>query len=73
MASLDMLTQSPRTFGTLLAERTGRKADDLAIRTLSGALVGVIWATVLHWAEHPEEDPFRALDESLAQLQNALR
>jgi AcrR family transcriptional regulator len=71
-ASLDQLSQSMHTLADILAERTGRHPDDLAIRTLAGAVIGVILSTMVHWAQHPEADPFRVLDESLAHLQAGL-
>lgn len=71
-ASHDQLGQSMRTLAGILAERTGRNPDDLEIRALSGAIVGVILSTMLHWAQHADADPFSVLDESLAYLQAGL-
>lgn len=71
-ASHDQLGQSMRTLARILAERAGRHPDDVEIRTLSGAIIGVILSTMLHWAQHPDADPFSVLDESLAYLQAGL-
>jgi AcrR family transcriptional regulator len=71
-ASHDQLGQSMYTLAGILAERTGHQPDDLAIRSLTGALIGVILSTMLHWAQHPDIDPFDALDQALTHLQAGL-
>ncbi|MER6913706.1 TetR family transcriptional regulator [Streptomyces sp. NPDC000594] len=57
-----------------LAERTGRPADDLAVRVVTGAVLGVLREVLLHWAagDH-REDPVRLVDRSLRELRQGLR
>ncbi|WP_042165451.1 TetR family transcriptional regulator [Paenibacillus gorillae] len=44
----------------LAAERLGRQADDLAVQTFAGAIIGVSISVMLYYSEHPEAD-FRQL------------
>ncbi|GAA0392299.1 TetR family transcriptional regulator [Paenibacillus motobuensis] len=68
-ASLNNLTQSLQMFAKIVAERMGRKEDDLVIRTLAGAVMGVNFSVMQYWSEHPEADFAKLLDESLALLE----
>ena len=68
-----------RTIGVIaeaLAKRSGRPADDLAVRTAAGAIIGVIMATTMPWETWPErggfEDMFGRIDEALALLEAGL-
>ena len=45
--ALDEFARTLDVFATALAKRTGREADDPAVRTLAGAIFGVILATTL--------------------------
>jgi len=50
----------------LVAERTGRNPDDLAVRTFAGALVGVGLAAMTTWAEDPSKGFYSVLDSVVA-------
>jgi hypothetical protein len=39
------------------------------VYTLAGAVLGVMVAAELYWAQHPGSDLFRLLDEALAYLE----
>ena len=55
-----------------VAERVGRDPDDVAVRTFTGALLGV-WTTVLfRWVEDPGMDLLASLDEAMALLEAGL-
>jgi AcrR family transcriptional regulator len=54
-----------------LAERTGRPRDDIAVRTLAGAIVGIGVATMLSVDENPA-DFLDQFDAHLAQLEAGL-
>jgi MftR C-terminal domain len=54
-----------------LAERTGRPRDDLAVRTLAGAIVGIGVAAMLTADESPD-DFLSQFDAHLAELEAGL-
>ena len=73
------LDEFARTIGTIaeaVGKRAGRPADDLAVRTVAGAIIGVIMAITLPWegwsGEYDFEDMFRRIDEGLALLEAGL-
>ena len=59
-----------------LAERTGRPAEDLAIRTIAGAIVGVIMAITLPrdgWSDRQNiGEMFGRIDTALGLLEAGL-
>ncbi len=68
-----------RTIGVVaeaVARRAGRPADDLAVRTVAGAVIGVIMAITLPWEGWTDqvsfEDTFARIDEGLALLETGL-
>jgi len=71
-AALDNLTQTIRVIAACVAERTGKPADDPAVRALSGAAVGVMISEQLYWVEHPDTDLFDAIDRALGHLEDGL-
>jgi AcrR family transcriptional regulator len=73
------LDEFGRTIGVMaeaLAKRAGRSADDLAVRTLAGAVFGVIMAVTTPWDDWSEEDlnadMFERVDAGLALLERGL-
>ena len=60
--NIDLLAQ-------LIAQRTGRRPDSLSVRTLAGALVGVLISATMTAQEEPESDHLALLDASLAQFE----
>ncbi len=73
------LDEFARTIGTIaeaVGKRAGRPADELAVRTVAGAIVGVIMAITLPWEGWSEgydfEDRFGRIDEGLALLEAGL-
>jgi AcrR family transcriptional regulator len=56
----------------LIAERSGRRADDLAVRTYAGAVIGAIIAAWLATADDPSADVFELVDLSFAHLEAGL-
>jgi AcrR family transcriptional regulator len=68
-----------RTIGVVaeaVARRAGRPADDLAVRTVAGAIIGVIMAITLPWegwtGQVSFEDTFERIDAALALLEDGL-
>jgi AcrR family transcriptional regulator len=75
--AMDEFARTIRVISVALANRTGRPADDLAIRTISGAIVGVIMSVTLPWdgwsADRQSiEETFGRIDRALALLEAGL-
>ena len=71
-ATLNNLTQTMQLFAKMVAERVGRKEDDLAVRTFAGAIVGVNISVMLYYAENPDADFAKLMDEALEKLGDGL-
>jgi Mg/Co/Ni transporter MgtE len=56
----------------VVAERVGRRSDELPVRNLAGALVGVEIAAALTWADDPGTDMLSLADAALAHLEAGL-
>ena len=70
---LDEFARNLDLLAEIVAERVGRRADDLAVRTLAGAVIGVgiaAWSTA---GDHTMTDYLALMDASLAQLEAGLR
>jgi len=74
--ALDEFARAINGIAEAIGKRSGRPADDLAVRTVAGAVVGVIMAITLPWEGWAEgrdfEDSFGRIDEALALLQAGL-
>jgi AcrR family transcriptional regulator len=74
--ALDELTRTIEVIAEAMAKRAKRPADDLAVRTVAGAIVGVIMAITMPWEGWSEgmrmEDMFARIDEALALLEAGL-
>ncbi|HEX5499488.1 MAG TPA: TetR family transcriptional regulator [Thermomicrobiales bacterium] len=70
--TLDGLAQSAQLCAALVAEREGRAADDFAVRTFAGAVIGAMTAVVLAAADDPAADYVALIDAALAQLEAGL-
>jgi hypothetical protein len=55
-----------------MAEQVGRRPDELAVRTLAGAVLGVVLASMFAAAEDPDADVSARLDAGLAHLEAGL-
>ena len=51
-----------------VAERTGRRQDDLAPQTVAHAVLGVAVAAYEHWLDHPAADLGVLLDDAMRQF-----
>ena len=69
---LDELAGTLEPFTEAIAERVGRQPDDPAVRTFTGALIGVSLVATLAAAEHPGANYFELLDAALAHLEAGL-
>jgi AcrR family transcriptional regulator len=69
---VDQLNGPMRLIQQLVAERAGRRADDMAVRALAGAVIGVSLAAMFTAAEDPAADIVSLADEAMAQLEAGL-
>ena len=75
--ALDEFARTIQVISAALANRTGRSADDLAIRTISGAIIGVIMSVTLprdDWAADRQGivETFGGIGQALALLEAGL-
>jgi AcrR family transcriptional regulator len=72
--SHESLSATGRLLGAVIAERTGRPSDDLAIRIFTAAVFGVIHETMMYWVDEGRtEDLVSLLDRSLSLLRRGLQ
>lgn len=72
-AMLDQLASAMRVLAELIAERAGRTASDMAVRTLTGAVVGVAVAVEFALLDDPTADLASLLDEAMGHLEAGLQ
>jgi AcrR family transcriptional regulator len=70
---LDEFARNLDLLAELVAERVGRRADELAVRTLAGAVIGVGIAAWYTAGDHALTDQLALMDAGLAQLEAGLR
>jgi len=72
--TLDELSRTIDVMAGALAKRTGRSADDLAVRTYVGAIFGVMMSILSpgDWAADIGKQTFKRIDEALALLESGL-
>ena len=74
--AVDEFARTIKVVAEALAKRADRPADDLAVRTAAGAIIGVIMAITMPWEGWPEgaafEDSFGRIDQALALLEAGL-
>ena len=69
MRVLDDFLGTAQQLAELLAKRVGRRADDLAVRTFVGAVIGALMAAFIQALNNPGADPIALMDESLKYLE----
>jgi AcrR family transcriptional regulator len=74
--ALDEFGRTIQVVAEAMAKRAGRSPDDLAVRALAGAVIGVIMSVTTPWTgwgeEHISADMFERIDAGLAQLEAGL-
>jgi len=76
--ALDEFTRTIEVIGEAVAKRAGRSPDDLAVRVMAGAIIGVIMSITMPlkeegWTDRPTlEDTFQRIDQGLALLEAGL-
>ena len=71
-AMLEQFAAAWRLLCSLFAERAGRSPDDIAVQTLSGAVVGAAMAVMFAMMGDPQASLAGLLDEAMAQLEGGL-
>ena len=66
---LDQFGQAMRLLASVVAERTHRRADDMEVITVAGAVVGVAMAVMFVMIDDPTADLHTLLDQGMARLQ----
>ena len=72
MRMLDQVVVSTQQLAELVARRVGRRADELAVRTFAGAVIGAMMAPLLAAIADPTADYIALMDASLAHLEAGL-
>ena len=75
--AMDEFSRTIAVIADALAKRSGRPADDLAVRTMAGAIMGVIMSITMPWEgwssdQQAIEDTFGRIDQALALLEAGL-
>jgi len=69
---LDQVSQAMQLLGRAMAERAGRRPDDFAVRTVTGAIVGAAMAVSAAVTDDPDADVATLIDQAIAQLEPGL-
>ncbi|HEY4463706.1 MAG TPA: TetR family transcriptional regulator [Streptosporangiaceae bacterium] len=74
--AMDEFGRTIAVMAEALAKRAGRRADDMAVRAVAGAVIGVIMSVTMPWdnwtEEHLNADMFERIDAGLALLEQGL-
>ena len=73
--ALEELRRTTEVISAAIARRTGRDADDFAVRNLAGAIIGVIMSATMPWQEDFGSDIreiYGRIDGALAHLEAGL-
>jgi AcrR family transcriptional regulator len=74
--AIDEFARAIDAMAKAIGERTGRPPRDLAVRTLAGAIIGVVMSATMPWHDWTDEASgkgmFDRIDEALALLQAGL-
>ncbi len=75
--AMNEFARSISAIGEALAKRADRPADDLAVRTTAGAIIGVVMSITMPWEDWSSdprtiEDMFQRIDQALALLEAGL-
>jgi hypothetical protein len=57
--AMDEFARTISVTSEALAKRAGRPADDLAVRTVAGAIIGVIMSITMRWDGWSDRQPTR--------------
>lgn len=70
----ETMSDTAKVLARVLADRTGRSADDLGIRVFIAAVLGALREVTLYWGEHNQEgDLLAMINEAMDELEGGLR
>jgi len=69
--AIDEFARTIHIIAGAVAKRAGRPADDLAVRAIAGAVIGVIMSVTMPWESWSNDEPVR-VTESFGQIDEAL-
>lgn len=72
VAMLDQFSAAMQLLADAIADRAGRPHDDFAVRTLAGAIIGVMIAVLAALADEPTADLADLIDQGIAHLETGL-
>jgi AcrR family transcriptional regulator len=72
-AFFENLMDSLTLLSEVVSERVGRPPDDVYVRSLAGAIIGVVISVFAQWSGRTDIDPFVLMDEGLAHLEDGFR
>ncbi|MFJ8649850.1 TetR/AcrR family transcriptional regulator [Streptomyces sp. NPDC093546] len=65
----ETMAETSQLLSRVLADRTGRAADDLEVRVFTAAVMGALREVLLHWAERDQrDDPIALIDRAFDTL-----
>lgn len=74
--AIDEFARTIEAIAEAIAKRVGRSPSDMAVRTLAGAIIGVIMSVTMPWSQSDAKkaavDMFEHIDEALALLESGL-
>lgn len=69
----ETMSDTAKVLARVLADRSGRSADDLEVRVCVAAVLGALLEVTLHWGEHGHEgDLIAMVDQALETLEGGL-
>ncbi len=72
-AMLDQFSRTMQFLADAIAARAGRSPDDFAVRTIAGAVIGIMMAVLAEMAENPEADLAALIDKGLVNLESGFK
>lgn len=69
--AMDEFARTIQVVAVAVGKRAGRSADDLAVRAIAGAVIGVIMAVTVPWESWADKGS-TAIDESFGQIERGL-
>jgi hypothetical protein len=70
--AMDEFARTIAVISEAVAKRAGRPADDLAVRTVAGAVIGVIMSITMPWEGWSDRQAFVDMFERIDQALNLL-
>jgi AcrR family transcriptional regulator len=69
--AMDEFARTIQVFAVAIGKRAGKPADDIAVRSIAGAVIGVVMAVTLPWEAWADQS-WPTIDESFGQIDSGL-